>query len=76
MVLQCNKMGNLKLLIKGINGTIIKPREAFLFCKKVRLIIKKKWNFPLTKRNRELEISQSSNLMHWLAFQLLRISFN
>jgi len=42
MVLQYNKIDNLKLVIERINGTLIKPGETFSFCKTIGLPTKKK----------------------------------
>lgn len=74
MVLQYNKIDNLKLVIEKVNGTIIKPGETFSFCKTVGLPTKKKGyklgmelSFGEAKSGIGGGICQSSNLMHWLA---------
>jgi len=71
--LQINKVTNLKIAAKQINGIIIKPGETFSFCKLVGLPTKKKGYLP----GMELSfgearagigggICQISNLIHWL----------
>lgn len=74
MVLQYNKIDNLKLVVEKINGTIIQPSETFSFCKTVGLPTKKKGyklgmelSFGEAKEGIGGGICQSSNLMHWLA---------
>jgi len=74
MVLQYNKIDNLKLVVKKINGTLIKPGETFSFCKTVGLPTKRKGyklgmelSFGEAKSGIGGGICQSSNLMHWLA---------
>jgi vancomycin resistance protein VanW len=42
IILQYNKIDNLKLVIERVNGTIIKHGETFSFCKTVGLPTKKK----------------------------------
>ena len=42
MILQYNKIDNLKIVVERINGTIIKPGETFSFCKTVGLPTKRK----------------------------------
>lgn len=74
MILQYNKIDNLKLVVESVNGTIIKPGETFSFCKTVGLPTKKKGyklgmelSFGEAKAGIGGGICQSSNLMHWLA---------
>ncbi len=74
MVLQYNKIDNLKIVVEKVNGTIIKPGETFSFCKTVGLPTKKKGfklgmelSFGEAKAGIGGGICQSSNLMHWLA---------
>ena len=74
MILQYNKVDNLKIVIQQVNGTIIKPGETFSFCKTVGLPTKKKGytlgmelSFGVAKAGIGGGICQSSNLMHWLA---------
>lgn len=73
MQLQSNKVVNLKIAIKNIDGIIIKPGETFSFCKLVGLPAK--WKGYL--QGMELSggearpgigggICQISNLIHWL----------
>jgi vancomycin resistance protein VanW len=74
MILQYNKIDNLKLVIDKVNGTIIKPGETFSFCKTVGLPTKRKGyklgmelSFGEARAGIGGGICQSSNLMHWLA---------
>lgn len=74
MILQYNKIDNLKLVIDKINGTLIKPGETFSFCKTVGLPTKRKGykpgmelSFGEARAGIGGGICQSSNLMHWLA---------
>ena len=74
MILQYNKIENLKIVVKKISGTLIKPGETFSFCKTVGLPTKKKGyklgmelSFGEAKSGIGGGICQSSNLMHWLA---------
>lgn len=74
MILQYNKVDNLKIVVKKVNGTIIKPGETFSFCKTVGLPTQKKGyklgmelSFGKAKSGIGGGICQSSNLMHWLA---------
>ncbi len=74
MILQYNKIDNLKLVVERISGTIIKPGETFSFCKIVGLPTKRKGyklgmelSFGEAKSGIGGGICQSSNLMHWLA---------
>ncbi len=72
--LQINKVTNIRLAIKNINGILIKPGETFSFCKLVKRPTKKRGFLP----GMELSfgkaragigggICQVSNLIHWLA---------
>lgn len=74
MILQYNKVDNLKLVVKKVNGTIIRPGETFSFCKTVGLPTKRKGfklgmelSFGEAKAGIGGGICQSSNLTHWLA---------
>lgn len=74
MQLQYNKIENLKLVVKQINGTIIRPNETFSFCKTVGRPTKKKGyklgmelSFGEAKAGIGGGICQSSNLIYWLA---------
>lgn len=74
MILQYNKIDNLKIVVEKINGTLIKPGETFSFCKTVGLPTKRKGfklgmelSFGEAKAGIGGGICQSSNLMHWLA---------
>ncbi len=74
MVLQYNKIDNLRLVIEKVNGTLIKPGETFSFCKTVGLPTKRKGykpgmelSFGEAKAGIGGGICQSSNLIHWLA---------
>ncbi|MFN0254083.1 VanW family protein [Pedobacter ureilyticus] len=71
--LQINKVTNLKIAAKKIDGILIKPGETFSFCKLVGLPTKRKGYLP----GMELSfgearagigggICQISNLIHWL----------
>ena len=73
MQLQINKVTNLKLAIKNIDGIVIKPGETFSFCKLVGRPAKSKGYLP----GMELSfgkarpgigggLCQISNLIHWL----------
>jgi vancomycin resistance protein VanW len=73
MSLQRNKITNLRLAIKYIDGIMIKPGETFSFCKLVGLPTKRKGYLP----GMELSFGQAragigggicqiSNLIHWL----------
>lgn len=73
MQLQINKVTNLKIAAKQINGVLIHPGEIFSFCKLVGQPTKKKGYLP----GMELSfgearagigggICQISNLIHWL----------
>jgi vancomycin resistance protein VanW len=73
MSLQRNKITNLRLAIKHIDGIMIKPGETFSFCKLVGLPTKRKGYLP----GMELSFGQAragigggicqiSNLIHWL----------
>lgn len=74
MILQYNKVDNLKIVVERVNGTIIRPGETFSFCKTVGLPTKRKGyklgmelSFGEAKAGIGGGICQSSNLMHWLA---------
>jgi vancomycin resistance protein VanW len=74
MVLQYNKIDNLRLVVEKINGTLIHPSETFSFCKTVGLPTKSKGyklgmelSFGEAKEGIGGGICQISNLMHWLA---------
>lgn len=74
MLLQYNKIDNLKIVVERVSGTIIKPGETFSFCKTVGLPTKRKGyklgmelSFGEAKAGIGGGICQSSNLMHWLA---------
>ncbi len=74
MILQYNKIENLKLVVEKINGVLIKPGETFSFCKTVGLPTNKKGykmgmelSFGEARAGIGGGICQSSNLMHWLA---------
>jgi len=73
MQLQINKVTNLKIAAKQINGVLIRPGETFSFCKLVGQPTQKKGYLP----GMELSfgearagigggICQISNLIHWL----------
>jgi len=71
--LQVNKVTNLKIAIRNIDGIIIKPGETFSFCKLVGLPTKRKGYLPgmeLTFGESRAGIGggicQISNLIHWL----------
>ncbi len=73
MQLQINKVTNLRIAIKNIDGIIIKPGETFSFCKLVGLPTKKRGFLPgmeLTFGEARAGIGggicQISNLIHWL----------
>ncbi len=71
--LQINKVTNLKIAIKNINGILIKPGETFSFCKCVGLPTKRKGyldgmelTFGEARAGIGGGICQISNLIHWL----------
>ncbi|HEY0031387.1 MAG TPA: VanW family protein [Bacteroidia bacterium] len=73
MILQVNKVTNLRIAIQNINGILIKPGETFSFCKLVGLPTKRKGYLPgmeLTFGEARAGIGggicQISNLIHWL----------
>ncbi len=73
MQLQYNKIENLKISIKQINGILIKPGETFSFYKLVGLPTKKKgylMGMELSKGEAQAGIGggicQITNLIHWL----------
>lgn len=73
MQLQINKVTNLKIATKQINGILIRPGETFSFCKLVGLPTKRKGYLPgmelsfgKAKEGIGGGICQISNLIHWL----------
>lgn len=71
--LQINKITNLKIASKKINGIIISPGETFSFCKLVGLATKRKGylhgmelSFGEARAGIGGGICQISNLIHWL----------
>jgi len=71
--LQINKITNLKIAAKQINGILIKPHETFSFCKLVGLPTKNKGylkgmelSFGEARAGVGGGICQISNLIHWL----------
>lgn len=73
MQLQLNKVTNLRIAIKNIDGILVKPGETFSFCKLVGLPTKNKGYLPgmeLTFGEARAGIGggicQISNLIHWL----------
>jgi len=71
--LQINKVTNLKIAVKQINGIIIKPSETFSFCKLVDQPTKKKGylmgielSFGEAKPGIGGGICQISNMIHWM----------
>jgi vancomycin resistance protein VanW len=73
MQLQYNKIVNLKIASKKINGIIIKPGETFSFCKLVGLPTKSKGylkgmelSFGEARTGTGGGICQIANLIHWL----------
>jgi vancomycin resistance protein VanW len=73
MQLQVNKVTNLQIAVKQLDGILIQPGETFSFCKRVGLPTKRKGYLP----GMELSfgearagigggICQISNLIHWL----------
>lgn len=73
MQLQINKVTNLKLAAKKIDGIIIKPGETFSYCKLVGLPTQQKGYLPgmelsfgKAKAGIGGGICQISNLIHWL----------
>lgn len=71
--LQINKITNLKIASKKINGIIISPGETFSFCKLVGLATKQKGylhgmelSFGEARAGIGGGICQISNLIHWL----------
>nr|WP_238354514.1 VanW family protein [Fulvivirga marina] len=74
MKLQYNKVDNLKLVVKGLNGLIIKPGETFSFYKIIGRPTKRKGfkegielSFGKARAGIGGGICQSTNLLHWLA---------
>ncbi|MFZ4592402.1 MAG: VanW family protein [Ignavibacteria bacterium] len=73
MQLQVNKVTNLKIAIKNIDGILIKPGETFSFCKLVGLQTKRKGylngmelSFGEVKSSIGGGICQISNMINWL----------
>ncbi|MEI8270587.1 MAG: VanW family protein, partial [bacterium] len=73
MQLQVNKVTNLKIAIKNIDGILIRPGETFSFCKLVGLQTKRKGylkgmelSFGKVKSGTGGGICQISNLLNWL----------
>lgn len=73
MELQVNKVTNLKIALKNIDGIIIRPGETFSFCKLVGLPTKRKGyllgmelTFGEARAGIGGGICQISNLIHWL----------
>nr|WP_294935870.1 VanW family protein [uncultured Flavobacterium sp.] len=71
--LQINKVTNLKIAVKSIDGIIIRPGETFSFCKLVGLPTKRKGyllgmelTFGEARAGIGGGICQISNLIHWL----------
>jgi vancomycin resistance protein VanW len=73
MRLQVNKVTNLKIAVKNINGILIKPGQTFSFCKLVGLPTKRRGylegmelSFGKARAGIGGGICQISNLIHWL----------
>ena len=73
MQLQINKVTNLEIAIKRIDGILIRPGETFSFCKLVGLPTKRKGyllgmelSFGQARAGIGGGICQISNLIHWL----------
>ena len=73
MLLQYNKVTNLKIAIKRLNGIIIKPNEIFSLCRVIGLPTKRKGYLPgMELFNEEARpgigggLCQIANLVHWL----------
>ena len=71
--LQINKVTNLKIAVKNIDGIIIKPGETFSFCKLVGRPTKKKGylmgmelSFGEARPGIGGGICQISNMLHWM----------
>ena len=71
--LQLNKLTNLKIAIRQIDGILIKPGETFSFCKLVGLPTKRKGyllgmelSFGEARAGIGGGICQISNMIHWL----------
>jgi vancomycin resistance protein VanW len=71
--LQLNKVTNLKIAVKELDGIIIKPGETFSFCKLVGLPTKRKGyllgmelSFGEARAGIGGGICQISNMIHWL----------
>lgn len=73
MQLQVNKVTNLKIAVRNIDGILIRPGETFSFCKLVGLPSKRKGyllgmelTFGEARAGIGGGICQISNLIHWL----------
>ncbi len=73
MQLQINKVTNLRIAVKKIDGILIQPGETFSFCKLVGLPTKRKGylhgmelSFGVARPGIGGGICQISNLIHWL----------
>jgi len=71
--LQLNKLTNLKIAVKQLDGILIKPGETFSFCKLVGLPTKRKGyllgmelSFGEARAGIGGGICQISNMIHWL----------
>ena len=71
--LQINKVTNLKIACKKINGLLIKPGETFSFCKRVGYPSKRKGylvgmelSFGQIRKGTGGGLCQLANLLHWL----------
>jgi vancomycin resistance protein VanW len=74
LLLQKNKVVNLKLAIQTINGVLIAPNEYFSFCKLIGKPTRKRGyiegmelSFGEARRGIGGGICQLSNLIHWMA---------
>lgn len=74
MQLQINKVTNLKIAVKQLDGIIIRPGETFSFCKLVGLPTKRKGyllgmelSFGKARAGIGGGLCQISNLIHWMA---------
>jgi vancomycin resistance protein VanW len=73
MQLQINKVSNLKIAVKNIDGILIRPGETFSFCKLVGLQTKRKGyldgmelSFGEVKSGIGGGVCQISNMINWL----------
>ncbi|WP_424245253.1 vancomycin resistance protein VanW [Elusimicrobium posterum] len=74
MQLQINKVTNLRVALKNLDGIVIKPGETFSFCKIVGLPSKRKGYLPgmelsfgKARAGTGGGLCQISNLLHWMA---------